>query len=138
MSTRISTLALAAAFAVAALASTGASAKVMGVIINKPKPVVGVVIKPPHPVLGVVINHVHDHDWDGPHFTWWWTHHRAPIVVEQGVTSTVVPVASGPVSTGPCTCLTKQYLQDGSVMFKDICTKESALATPAELRAQVQ
>ena len=34
--------------------------------------------------------------------------------------------------------LIKQYLDDGSVLFKDICTKEAALATPEELRAQAQ
>jgi len=46
------------------------------------------------------------------------------------------PVASEP--TAPCTCLTKKYLDDGSVLFKDVCTKEAALATPDELRAQAQ
>jgi hypothetical protein len=53
--------------------------------------------------------------------------------------STPVVVSNPVVSTpAPCTCLTKNYLQDGSVLFKDVCTKESALATPAELRAQAQ
>lgn len=130
MSTRISTFALAAAFSVAALGSTGASAKpVMGLIITpkpvlgvvvkppvlgvpvKPPVVTGVIIKPPHPILGVVINHDHDHDhdWDGPHFSWWWHHHRSPVVIEEGVPGSVsTPVASGPSSPGPCTCLTKQ------------------------------
>ena len=38
----------------------------------------------------------------------------------------------------PCNCLTKRYLQDGSVLFTDLCTKEEAMATPAELQAQAQ
>jgi hypothetical protein len=38
----------------------------------------------------------------------------------------------------PCTCLTKRYLDDGSVLFTDVCTKEQALATPDELKAQAQ
>jgi hypothetical protein len=36
----------------------------------------------------------------------------------------------------PCNCLTKHYLDDGSVLFSDLCTKEQAMATPDELRAQ--
>ena len=35
-----------------------------------------------------------------------------------------------------CTCLTKTYLQDGSVQFKDVCTTEAAIASPAQLGAQ--
>jgi len=38
----------------------------------------------------------------------------------------------------PCNCLTKQYLDDGSVLFRDICTREAAMATQAELQAQSQ
>jgi hypothetical protein len=30
----------------------------------------------------------------------------------------------------PCNCITKQSLPDGSVLFQDICTKESAIAAP--------
>jgi hypothetical protein len=154
MLTRISALALAAAFSVAALASTGASAKpVMGIIINKPKPVLGVVVKPPivtgvvikPPIVtGIVINHDHDHDhdhdWDGPHFGhYWWHHYQPSVVVREGVSAPVASVSTPVASTpAPCTCLTKQYLQDGSVLFKDVCTRESALATPAELRGQLQ
>jgi hypothetical protein len=35
-----------------------------------------------------------------------------------------------------CNCLTKQYLQDGSVLFRDVCTHEAAMATQADLQAQ--
>jgi len=33
------------------------------------------------------------------------------------------------VSTGGCTCLTKNYTQEGNVVFKDLCTKEMASAS---------
>ena len=45
--------------------------------------------------------------------------------------ATPVAAVSGPVAApaaGPCTCLTKTYTQDGSVVFADLCTKESASA----------
>jgi hypothetical protein len=163
VSIRSSILAL-TAFAVgtAALASS-ASAMPMGIII-KPKPVMGVVINPhppqglvlppqhpimgmpvnPHPIMGVVIHnpdhdHDHDHDWDGPHFGWG-HHFRSPVVIESAAPHVVsTPVVTVPTSTpAPCTCLTKSYLQDGSVLFKDVCTKEAAVATPDQLRAQMQ
>jgi hypothetical protein len=35
-----------------------------------------------------------------------------------------------------CNCLTKRYLEDGSVLFQDICSREAALATPAQLKLQ--
>jgi hypothetical protein len=151
VSIRTSILALAAVatVAAAALATTTASAKpIMGVIIKPPvlgvvpvkPPVFGVIIHPPHPIMGVVIHHP-DHDDDEPHF--WWHHYHRPWMVEQ---STPMPVstptsASTPVTTAPaapCNCLTKNYLTDGSVLFKDVCTKEAAVASPDELKAQMQ
>jgi hypothetical protein len=36
---------------------------------------------------------------------------------------------------GPCTCLTKGYTPDGTVVFKDLCTKEMASA-PVEGAAE--
>jgi len=45
--------------------------------------------------------------------------------------------ASPNVASGePCNCLTKQYQQDGSVVFRDLCTHEAAIATQADLQAQ--
>jgi hypothetical protein len=32
------------------------------------------------------------------------------------------------VSSGPCTCLTKDYTPEGIVVFRDLCTKEMASA----------
>lgn len=47
------------------------------------------------------------------------------------------PSADANVAAGePCNCLTKQYQQDGSVVFRDLCTHEAAMATPADLQAQ--
>ena len=76
--------------------------------------------------------------------------YQAPVPVYQApapiVTATNVPTAPAyqaprpsvaTTGTAPCNCLTKQYLDDGSVLFQDICTKETALATPDQLRAQV-
>ena len=72
-----------------------------------------------------------------------------PVVVAApgGVIAATAPVATTTAATAatatttaaaaePCNCLTKQYLDDGSVLFRDLCTKEAALATPAELKAQ--
>ncbi len=57
-----------------------------------------------------------------------------PVVVQAPTnvvrTTTVTPAAE------PCNCLTKQYLADGSALFQDLCTKEAAIATPADLKAQ--
>jgi hypothetical protein len=52
-----------------------------------------------------------------------WRHHYwvAPVVAAEGI----IPIAR-------CTCLTKQYLPDGSVLFKDLCTEEKALAPAAD------
>lgn len=75
-----------------------------------------------------------------PPIVWWHRHH-----LHWGVVENVAPVAVNAVvgvdtvvASGPCNCLTKQYLDDGSVLFKDICTKEAAMATPEELKAQAQ
>jgi hypothetical protein len=158
VSTRSSILALAAVatVATAALASTSASAKpivmgliikphpVMGVVIPPSKPVLGVIIKPPHPIPGVVINphpimgvivHRPDDD-DDEHHSWWHHHHRPWLIEGSEPMQVSAPVTTAP--TAPCTCLTKNYLEDGSVLFKDVCTKEAAMATPDELKAQMQ
>jgi hypothetical protein len=43
------------------------------------------------------------------------------------VDATVAGMVAQPVA-GDCNCLVKQYLPNGSVLFKDLCTKESALS----------
>jgi hypothetical protein len=95
-------------------------------------------------------HHDHDHDHDhhchhhhcGPHIGWWWWKHHHPYwVYPVGGETEVETVAAQPTYVAPvakdnCNCLTKTYLDDGSVMFKDLCTKEAAVATPDELKAQ--
>jgi len=38
----------------------------------------------------------------------------------------------------PCTCLTKEYTDDGRVLFKDVCTKESAISPPGGKTAEAE
>jgi hypothetical protein len=54
-----------------------------------------------------------------------------PVAV-QGPSAAVSNVAAN----GPTTCLTKQYQDDGSVVFRDVCTGEAAMATKEDLQAQ--
>ena len=67
---------------------------------------------------------------------------RPEIVVEgqPAAAVAVAPVAAAPVAqvaaAEPCNCLTKQTLPDGSVLFQDICTKESAIAAPQTVGAR--
>jgi hypothetical protein len=80
-------------------------------------------------------HHHHDHDW------WGWSHGPRFGFVEYGgvgygTVGSVGTQAAAP--SAPCNCLTKRYLDDGSVLFSDVCTKEQAMATPAELRQQAQ
>jgi hypothetical protein len=49
----------------------------------------------------------------------------APAVV----VSTPAPVVAAPVVNNTCNCLVKEYPQPGVVVFKDICTKETATYT---------
>jgi hypothetical protein len=57
----------------------------------------------------------------------WHVHYHHPIWVG-GVRTAEYSVAT-PVN-GPCTCLSKEYTDDGRVLFKDLCTKESAINPP--------
>jgi hypothetical protein len=83
--------------------------------------------------------HHHHHYW------WWFAHHRrywvSPVITTTEVDVPVSQRVSAPDTrnvAANCNCLTKEYLEDGSVLFKDLCTKEAAMATPAELKAQAQ
>jgi len=71
------------------------------------------------------------------HWNWWWWHHHhhhwvwgAPIIAG-GVTYASTPSYSSAPSSNNCNCLTKQYTQDGAVVFKDLCTNEMAMNPPA-------
>jgi hypothetical protein len=156
--TSIFALTAVAALGMTALATLSASARAggpvgmhgpMGVSVNKPHLPMGVSLKPNKPVVtGLIINKkppvitgiiIHK-PWP-PHHNWCKWHYCGPNWViggGVGVVSTGViastPVAAAAPAPGPCTCLTKTYLQDGSVLFKDVCTTESAIA-PADQKA---
>jgi hypothetical protein len=91
-----------------------------------------------------------DHGWNQ-----WHNRHGGPEIVVEGIPeATAAPAPSAPVRISapaqsapvrvsapgpqaePCNCLTKQSLPDGSVLFQDICTKESAIATPQAVGAR--
>ncbi len=66
---------------------------------------------------------------------------RQPVVIAQQPVPvpSQAPVTQAPAAAGePCNCLTKQYLNDGSVLFRDVCSREAAIASPADLKAQAQ
>jgi hypothetical protein len=51
-----------------------------------------------------------------------------PVAVGATPVSGLVAAAPKEAAASPCNCLTKQNLPDGSVLFEDICTKQSAIA----------
>ena len=108
-----------------------------------------------HPVTGCTVtsgNGDHDHDpgYGHDHYRhdrWYGWRDRPEIVVEGVPGAAAVPAPVQAVSAGvsvraaqaapaPCNCLTKQNLPDGSVLFQDICTKESAIAAPQTVGAR--
>jgi hypothetical protein len=65
------------------------------------------------------------------HRPWLYT---APVAAV--ATTYAIPAA---VAAAPrCTCLTKEYTQDGLVVFKDVCTKEVASAPQGNTQVQLQ
>ena len=40
------------------------------------------------------------------------------------------------VTPGPCTCLSKEYTQEGAVLFKDRCTNEAAMNLRCKRRSR--
>ena len=79
------------------------------------------IIKPKH----------HHHHF---HYPRW----RRPIVVvaPRPVVYAAAPVRARPVASGPCTCLSKEYTQEGAVLFKDRCTSEMAMNPPMQAPQQ--
>jgi hypothetical protein len=51
----------------------------------------------------------------------------APTVVTGGVAASYATTAP---TYNRCTCLTKEYTQEGAVVFKDVCTNEMAMNPP--------
>ncbi len=137
----IAALLAVAAIGATALAPTSASAhpgfplKPIYKPIYKPiLPLKPIQLKPVKPIIPI-----HPIIWPHHHHDWWVQWHRPHYVVEPVVATTTV---SAPVvvqkTESTCNCLTKEYLPDGGVLFKDLCTKEEAMATPDELKAQAQ
>jgi hypothetical protein len=111
-------------------------------IVNPPKPLPGPIVKPidicvimpskcvkpvvinPPPVIiapaPILVEETHVIARPEP------VHISRPVAVET------------PVASESCNCLTKQYQNDGSVIFRDLCTHEAAMATQADLQAQAQ
>jgi hypothetical protein len=66
--------------------------------------------------------------WHHNHYAAW--RYQRPYSSNASDDSDTDGAASAPAaSRQPCNCLTKEYLPDGNVMFKDLCTKEEAMMT---------
>jgi hypothetical protein len=108
-----------------------------------------------HPVTGCTVtsgNGDHDHDpgygHDHYHHDRWYGWRDRPEIVVEGVpgaaavsapvqaVSAGVSVPAAQAAPAPCNCLTKQNLPNGSVLFQDICTKESAIAAAQTVGAR--
>lgn len=82
-------------------------------------------IKPIFPVKPIKPPHIHAHvpHGHGPHFV------PVPVpVTAYAVERPVTVVSQRPVTRNTCNCLTKDYTPDGIVIFKDLCTQETASA----------
>ena len=77
--------------------------------------------------------HWHHHNFCGRwgwHYRWCgWSRPWIYPVVTGGVATTY---AAAP-TYNRCTCLTKEYTQEGAVVFKDVCTQEIAMNPPADV-----
>src|SRR5882724_9594979 len=69
----------------------------------------------------------------GIHVRW----HRPWIYGVGAVAATSYAVAPTVAAAPRCTCLTKEYTQDGLVVFQDVCTKEVASAPIGNTQAQL-
>ncbi|MGO8954435.1 MAG: hypothetical protein ACLPWS_15115 [Rhodomicrobium sp.] len=67
--------------------------------------------------------HWHQHWRFGPR-GWAW-YDEGAVYVDGGY------AAAAGAPPAPCTCLGKEYMEDGSVRFFDRCTKETAIGAPA-------
>jgi hypothetical protein len=86
--------------------------------------------------------HAHHHHKHHKHHHW---HHKKYYYPEVETTYESSPTYnySKPSYTytkaaDPCTCLTKEYTDDGRVLFKDVCTKESAISPPGAKTAEAE
>jgi hypothetical protein len=71
-----------------------------------------------------------------PHFCWrhpLLCNRPYPVVMRYPIVRPYPVVAAAPVApvASACTCLRKTYLPNGAVLFRDVCTNESAVNPPA-------
>jgi hypothetical protein len=71
--------------------------------------------------------------WHHRHHRHWWYY---PVIVGSGGSSVAYAKSPTTVTPSTCNCLTKEYLADGSVLFKDLCTKEAAVMPASTNQAQ--
>ena len=83
-------------------------------------------------------HHGHHHRHHGHHHRHHFRHHyvrwHRPIWYAAPVS--YATYAAQPAVAGPCTCLTKEYTPEGSVLFKDRCTNEMAMYPPVQAPQQ--
>lgn len=84
------------------------------------------------------MHHEHWRDFGWHRLHWGLIDDVAFVPGDPGDAPALAPATQASAANAPCTCLTKRYLDDGSVLFTDTCTKEEALATPEELKAQAK
>jgi hypothetical protein len=65
----------------------------------------------------------------GHHHPHWHVRYHRPIWYGVRTVGYAGYTVARPVA-GPCTCLSKEYTQDGRVLFKDLCTNEAAINPP--------
>jgi hypothetical protein len=129
-------LALAAAASLGALALSTSSASALGHYGNGARTAHVGTLRVAGPVtfhrnfafrrIGYVLPPLHHWHW---HNHWrWHVWHRPYWVAPVIATSTTY--ATSP-TWNRCNCLTKEYTQDGAVVFKDVCTNEMAMNPPA-------
>ncbi len=88
---------------------------------------------------GSVVRHVR-HDWrhpgryiprhPRPHWHGHYWRHRHIYYPRPVVYAARPVIYSAAPTVNRCTCLTKEYTQEGAVLFKDICTNEAAINPP--------
>lgn len=145
---RKSTMLALTAIAALGLAMTSASAKPQGPGggIKGPgfnpgivKPAGGIKIIPSNPIVAkpnLPVKPIFVPHWPHKPHHWPIIVRPRPIFIPQPVPVAVggpAYIASRPVAAapGPCTCLSKEYTQEGAVVFKDRCTNEMAMNPPA-------
>jgi hypothetical protein len=64
-----------------------------------------------------------------------WHRHYKTIIVGTGAATSYAAYSA---ATGSCNCLTKSYLGNGTVVFKDVCTQEMAMSPAGGKQAELR